>query len=134
MVPPNVLRFPLILIKSFTIFMPMNDFTEILLAEELPLNGKMVFHFQNDGIGRAFHDDVQVRLSKKSRQVFLDYLRIKIRRTFRGAWAFKIDKNTTILKMAMNFHNGVAQHHTNSSEWHARPSEMRGLVRSERVR
>lgn len=47
----------------------MNDWTEILIAENIPLNCKLVFHLQHGGINMILLNGKQLTISKESRRI-----------------------------------------------------------------
>ena len=105
----------------------MVTWRDILIAEQLPLNGKIVFCIQNGGVGRILLDGVQVRVSKKSRQVFADFL---LSGGIGGVGAFSPEKGFVINRhreLSMNFHNGIPLHNVRCKNypWFDKPSELR---------
>lgn len=105
----------------------MDTWRDILIAEQLPLNGEMVFCLQNGGIGRIFFDGVQVSVSKKSRQALAGFLLsggIGATATYSAEKGFIIKPHS---ERSISFHDGIPQHNVRNKmfPWFDKPSELR---------
>lgn len=112
----------------------VNDFSDILIAENLPLNGKMVCYIQNSGIGRILFDGKQVTISKKSRRAFYNHFlagQPAATPTFSPENAFIY---VPIRERVIHFHNGVPQHFFRSTDlpWFNKPNIERNALKAVR--